>query len=61
MDLSRGLRDSRERPTRNDIENFIEFELGLGVDEVEDMCLHSLLKNVYVKVKEEHRADVVAT
>ena len=61
VDLSRGLRDSRGRPTRNDIEDFIEFELGLGVDEVEDVCLHSLLRNVYVKVKDEHRADVVAT
>ena len=61
VDLSRGLRDSRGRPTRNDIEDFIEFELGLGVDEVEDVCLHSLLRNVYVEVKDEHRADVVAT
>ena len=60
IDFSKALRDTMEKPSREDIENFLEKQLGLKVNDIEDFCHHGLIRNVYVKMRKEEKVDEVA-
>ena len=45
------VKETTEKPSCYDIEEFIEKQLLLGVNEIEDFCIHGLIKNVYIKLR----------